>query len=526
MPVIVNDKYLLPAPLVSFSKEYKRNSAGEVLGAEYNATLRGTLIQNKGNPVAETGDTFSASMSTDGWVSTFTPDDDPLHGVITEDLLISTITKQERIRNLFAPGSGVKVEIVGFNHDQGLKFHGLVDGIEFESEGQWAKPTAYTIPITFYEFDQSAIQSLFGETEDNFSYYISDASDSWEIGEEDTVVVATGDLSARKVYTVTHLVSAQGQPRLGSGTYSPAWQEASGYVQSKIGLSNIPTGILPIFGAEYSSGNHVITETIDKNGGLYSISESFIYFPTGIGYAIEDFRISTEYGDGALTEVSIDGTIDGISTTVPTESSGNDKFANALAYYNTIESTLYARVLSNCGLDWLHPAPLSKTVSRIPSDGQIAYSYQYDNRMPNIVPGSISEKIRISDTYPGQLVGITPVIGREQPVLTYMNSRSEYRRSLSINVNMATYSPNWDAADVNASGLWTTSTITGIRSWLINSKPSVLYTAFFSGIYEAANPANEVGVISSKVFYEAPKEDWDPVAGQYSYNVSWIYEKS
>jgi hypothetical protein len=525
VPVIINDKYILPAPLVNFNKVYQRGDGGETLGAVYTATLQGTLLQNKGNPVAETGDPFSSSFSTDGWISTYSPDDDPLHGVATEDLLISTITKQERIRDLVAPGSGVKVEIVGFNRDQGLKFYGLVNSIDFDSEGQWAKPTSYTIPITFYEFTESAIDSLFTETEDNFDYYISSASDEWQIEESDSLVVNTGDLTGSKIYSVKHSLTAQGQPRFGSGTFSPAWQEASGYVRSNMGLSNIPVGILPIFGPEYSSGNHSVSETIDRINGSYSVSETFIYFPTGVGYAIENFRLSTDYGEGSQVRVSLDGSIDGIQTIDPLASTGNDKFANALAYYEAIENSIYPRALAHCGLDWLHPAPLSRTVARIPTEGKITYSYSYNNRMPNIVPGSISERIQISDTYPGQLIGITPVIGREQPILSYMNSRSEYRRNLSITVNMATLSPNWNLADVNESGYWTASTVSAINNWLVGSKPSILHTVFFSGIYEAANPANEAGVIPSKTFYEAPKENWDPITGAYSFSVSWVYEK-
>ena len=80
MPIrIGGNSYLVPAPLVSFSKEYLLGLDGEALGAEFKVTLNGTLLPNKGNPVSTSG-AVTSSFSNDAWVTTQDPCDDPSHG--------------------------------------------------------------------------------------------------------------------------------------------------------------------------------------------------------------------------------------------------------------------------------------------------------------------------------------------------------------------------------------------------------------------------------------------------------------
>lgn len=539
MPVIINNKRVLPAPLVTFGKTIVLSDDGVQIGADYSISLAGKILQNKGNPISTIGEAFSSTLSTDEWTSTRSPDDDPLHGVGDTDLLISTITKIEQLRNLFSPATGVKVEIIGFDHNQGIKFYGDVKSFNIDSEGQWAKPCNYTIDIGFSNFIESANPGLFtaGSSEDSFSYYVSSVKENWGIQEADQVVVDTGDWSQiSKVYNITHSVDAKGKRVYNSSGIvdSQPWQQASGYVGNIIGLgrTNLPDSILGITSGYYIT-NHKLNETIDKSGGTYAVEETFSYVPSGsmpaniANMAFEECTINIEKGEGPLSTVGIQGTIVGFETNSQLDVSrtGVTKYNNALSYYNLVESGLYTRARTNSGLSWLHPKAKSKTVGLQPNAGTISYSHTYDNRMPNLIPGSVSEDISINDTYPGQLFSATPVIGRSQPILQYLGSRSEYKRSLNININMDTMSPNWSNDDVDSNGLWTTRTETGVRYWLVGSKPSLLETSSFSGIYEAANPANELGVVASKTFYGAPQESWNRKSGAYTYSIEWTFEK-
>lgn len=534
MPVIVNNQRILPAPLVSFSKEMARSEDGTPLGSNYKISLQGKILQNKGNPVASTGVSFASSFSAAGWTSTISSDDDPLHNVGNSDLLISTITKQEQIRDLFTPATGIKVEIVGFDHNKGLRFYGNLASLNFAAEGNWAMPCDYTVELECSTFIDSANSGVFpsGTNEDGFTYYIDSASEDWSIQEADQVIVSTGNFNtAFKVYNLTHSLNAKGKLAYDAvGVAIEPWKQASGYVRSLSGPGNLPAGIIATIGSGYTATNKKVVENINKLGGTYGLEETYTYLSSGLlpqgKMALEECNINIDRQDGSLTTVSIQGTIAGLETNDPVSSTGVSKYVNASGYFSVIEPTLYSRVQQNSGLSWVHPRPLNTSVSRLPNAGQITYSYNYDTRPPNFVSGSISEDISVNDTYPGQIISITPVIGRNQPVLGYLGSRSEYKRTLNINVNMDTITRYWSSSDVNSAGYWTNVTATGIRNMFITQKPSVTQTAAFQLIYDAINPANEANVVVNKVFHSAPQESWSPRTGAYSYSIEWTYEKA
>jgi hypothetical protein len=84
---------------------------------------------------------------------------------------------------------------------------------------------------------------------------------------------------------------------------------------------------------------------------------------------------------------------------------------------------------------------------------------------------------------------------------------------------------NWSSSGVNSSGYLPTATSGTLYNWFISQKPSVTQQSAFNMIYEAANPANDSGVVRTKVFHDAPQETWNPYTGNFSYTVSWTYER-
>lgn len=540
MPVKIDGSFLLPAPLVSFEKNYSIAGDGTVVGATYNITLEGQLLQNKGNPTVNASGSVS-TFSGAGWTSTFSPDDDPLHGVGVQDLLASTIAKEERIRELFAEGSGVKVEIVGFNDQtKGIRFYGIINSLTFSSEGRWALPTSYSVSMTANNFIDSANTGLFpnNSTEDEFIYYVDNVSESWGVSESDLATLSINDVTeVKKVYNVTHSLNVQGKVAYdssGNRTLSP-WQQASGYVHNVLGVGsgNFPAGILdPIRSQGFALGNRQWSENIDVKGGSYSIDENFILFDSGVfpsGYlGLETVTIDlSEDTSTNKKRASIRGTIDGINSLSPTNVYKNN-YLNASGYLDYLlvneASGIWERVKKTSGYGWVNQKPLSKSISHDFKNGQISYTFDYDNRFPTIIPESIFEEVSISDTYPGQLFSVVPVIGGSQPVIQYLNSRSEYKRSLSINVVMPV-AQNWSNNDVNVSGLLTTATSGTVYNWFVTKKPSLTQQSAFRMIYDAANPANDSGVIRTKVFHSAPVENWNPTTGSFSYNIEWVYNR-
>ena len=290
-------------------------------------------------------------------------------------------------------------------------------------------------------------------------------------------------------------------------------------------------------------------------------------FPSGDfndGYLItHDNNVNVSRGENSLTQVSIEGTIRGLNS-VQFENSGvfyqnrheDNSFKNARDYYinylsanvggTALASRIYHLARKAGEGTWLHPQPISKSEGLNFSQGTINYNFTYDDRPPNIIQGSITEDISINDTHPGQLFTAIPVIGRNQPVLQYMNARSEYKRNLTINVNMTAFEANWiedTGAIISAAGYWndavgvdTAAGATandGITWWLYNKKPSITNTANFAKIFDAANPANETSangfanpVIGGRCFHSAPTEAWNPKTGQYTYSVEWTFERT
>ena len=544
MPIKIDNQYLVPAPLVSFDKTTTIDGNGTTIGSEYSVSLEGTLIPVKGNPIVSAG---SGSFSSDPWVSSYSADDDPITSVSGSLLLEHMMLKQEQIRNLFTSSSGVKVEILSFDNDKGIKFFGKVNSINFASDGRWANPNSYTVSLTATNFLESVGSSVFSDnsTEDNFPYYIESVDENWSIQEGDLRTSNIDDITSMiKTYSITHSLSAQGKVAYDeNGDYLNGltpWQQASGYVHNVLGVGsgNLPTGLYidPSTNGSFEGftiANRVFDENTSIRAGSYDLTETFLLVDSGIlnnGFAIENVTIETSQdSQNSLKSVNVNGSINGLSL-LTSANSGIDQYSNALTYFGNLDSAnfyenrIYLRAKELSGYSWLNPKPLNSSVTKSPSDGTVSYNYSYNTRMPTVVLGALSENITISDTYPGQNFSVIPVIGGNQPVIQYLNSRSEYKRSLSINAVLP-LSVNYSSGVVNSDGYWSAATSSDINSWLVTQKPSVVSSTDFQKIYDAANPANEVGVVSNKVFYSAPQESWNPFNGQYTYSIEWTYKK-
>jgi hypothetical protein len=564
MPVIVSkdnkDYYLVPAPLVSFSKQNYNNIGRPGFGADYSVTLQGTLIQTHGNPYYATGVAGLADDVT-SWTTTRDVEPEEITAVSGADLLDATIRKQELIRYLFTNPSvsGVakplKVTVKGWedgsNTGSGLSFQAFVDDITFDADSAWARPTTYTINMRNATFLQSADNRFPEYANENLAsggYAISSLTENFDIQEDGRTTLTfqndgyrTTLQSVSKVYTVNRSVSVVGSPVYDDdGAYVDGlapWQQASGYIVEYLGLGSgvFPSSLLAsssIFQSGFNIANTTYQESIDKEAGSYSLTETYIVY-SGEHPVLETININNDIGENESSAVSVQGTIQGLNTANGFASSSS-AYLNADAYWSGVVSTgvpvpayYYAKGVLGTN-DWLHPKPLTRSVARDFSAGTISYTYNFDDRPPNLIPGSISESIQVNDTYPGEIFSVTPVIGRSQPVLQYLNSRSEYKRSLSINVTMgkpASYA--WGGIDVNIYGQLVSNKRNTLQGLMINQKPSISNTAELNEIYQAANPVNDpyFTVANGKCFHSAPTENWDARTRNYSYNIEWTYER-
>lgn len=509
MPVSVNGKFLAPAPTVTIGKNYIQNIGG-VIGADYNITLNGELSVYKGS--AESSGVFVDPYSSNASLGDFSQDNDHVNpSLSSDDFLTVIIRKQERLRQLFtdnsaysnAPSSGVELQIYGFQSDSGIHARCFVDSIEFDDQTRWTNVCGYTVNLRTNRFiDPTNTSSVFNDnsTEDEFQYYISDAQNEWSISEGDQYTASTGNYThQQKIYTIGHNVSAVGQRTWnGSGISDPIAQ-ASGYVHSVIGLGSggLPGNFLSL-PDNYVVYNRKISESINPFTGSYSVDEEFTLGPSGQA-ATETIDISVEGDLSALTRVQINGTINGFNTSGITDRVVN-KYENAQTYWASISGLIYDRANNYSTTCDLNTTALSTSIGRNVQEGVITYNYSFDNRPANFVSNALTEDIQVTDIYPGLNFSEIPIIGRSQPILQYVNSRTAYKRTMQINLQMPKTSCG--SSDINGTPAF--------------EKPS--YDQLTT-IYNFYKPQGQY------VYYSAPNENWNPKTGSYSYSIEWTYEK-
>lgn len=508
MPVSIDSNLIVPAPTATFSKAYLKTGSGKVVGADYTIILTGLLMDNKGSPTS-TGSSPTVAFTGDAAYSTQSPTDDPINSSIDEtNMLTSIMKKQELLRSILITGNKVLLHITGFNESSGLKAYCDVEGIDFDDQSRWTTRCGYSITLKATSFTESA-NSIFSDesSEDVFSYYISTADESWSINEtEQYSTDFTSNLidTVKRIYTLTHNASAVGQ-RAYSATGEfinslDAWQQASGYVHDVIGVgtTNAPNAWLdPYNDFGYNYYNHKFTENIDQNAGNYSISEEWTLYESGATPATEDVSFSIDSDQGGLIKVSINGTIQGLSTS-GTLNENTDSYTNALSFFNSncSDSQLFQRASGVYGSPCLNSSSSSRAIGHNPNAGSISYALSFDSRPGNTITNSSTEDIQVGNTYPGQLISVVPVIGRSQPVIQYVNSRSEFKKTLQITAQMA-------------------------QSGCTFTEPG---TGDIQAIYNTYNPASVA--VAGRVFYGPPQESWNPKTGQYSYSVEWTYERA
>jgi len=456
-------------------------------------------------------------------------------------------------------------------------------------------------------------------------YFIQDFSEEWslETDEANAITYDEGVLIPR-TYSISHSISATGKTHyLPNGVKLRAWMQAKGFVQSRLmiiedgQIFNYPnssnTSLAPNlhcttatntrpdgcpFGAgmggligqgtldliaQYGGFNRVMSETVDEAGGSYSLTETWLL---ASGQAYETYNISiSKSSDSVNTEVSIDGTIKGLSAINPAgyggtktasgvvERGGEDDrdrageeiddrpFHYGLSSYGPLASPIvnatskYYDISDSGGLGYksqiykrannratsddtrfrrLNPEPLSRTLGINDTEGTISYNVSYNNRPINILSNTLYETISINDTYPGDVFATIPVIGRKTgPILQYIGGRTEYRRDLSIEVLVDRDehwgNPAFETIDIGVSGHVNNSLGPDYlplpsSTRLLPQKPSIMEPnrTELQQLVMQISPMNEPGI--RKYFVAPPTESWDPKEGKYSLNIQWTYE--
>lgn len=387
--------------------------------------------------------------------------------------------------------------------------------------------------------------------------FVEDFQESWSVEPEDgqgnTTVPNTGREHTTRVYRITRNISAKGKNITAYecfGTQPPefykAHEQARRYVVNHIQNSGtasnhwddypnpkatpnsrahflLASGILNLATQDYAGYNHSRTENLDITQGTYSVADTWIL---SSGNSTENYSLSLSTSEGDPThKVSIEGTIRGL-TSIPGSGvifggnmpmgNENTSYENAINKYRQITNFgrfglaahTYKRAQNAAGGILLNHVPLSVALSSNEFTGEINYTIEYDDRPLNLVNGVLSENVSITDTYPGDVFATIPVIGRPTgPVLQYIGGRTEYQRSLSVELVV----PKIQSSNQRAAVLRKPSLVEPTRSGII-------------AIINSYSPGLEPTI--RKYFVAPPVETWDPKSGRYTLNINWTYELS
>lgn len=539
-----------PTPLVSTSVNILKNGAGEPYGVTFILTLTGKILNNQGTPYAygldsstlydfigDAPTTFVGPYGTfDSTVSHFNGNKPPEQSISLNAASHAIFSKQEALRALFA-NDGQKLEISDFNDDEAtIICYPRTINVEFP-EGIYVQECDYTITLECdtllnkdYKVDGYGSTfagdgaSRLGLIEQNIltalsGAFVRDYSDEWSIETDDSVGEST---TTPRSYRISRNISAVGKTHHFSGVKYNAWEQAKKFVQLRLANSiNDYPNVMGIIGSgtinlvnSYGGFNHVRSEQVSESNGTYSVSENWLI---ASGTAYENFAISIASStDNPFVNVSIDGNIRGLSQISPSGTGSVRAYDNAQAKYVHISnsgqfgvnSDIYKRV-NNAVAVQLNSQPKSIALGVNEYTGEVTYNLQFDNRPTNIISGVLSEDIQINDGNPGDVFAVLPVIGRPTgPILQYVGGRTEYTRDISINLVMD----------------YTKIPYGSGRNPLVLKKPSVIEPTAtqLANLIRELSPAGEPGI--RKYFVRSSSENWSPKTGNYSVNLSWVYE--
>lgn len=480
-----NGQRLIPAPFMSINKTYQKSGNGDIIGKIYNITVNGTIVSHMGSP--NSSGTF--------WTSSGYPADEVVDG---DDKLGVIQRKQEAIRDLFSTeGQAFEVQTAG--GAQAVRCYPRINEISFE-EGTWYDRSSYTISL---ECDE-----LYPKQEDTFDQYIADADEQWTIETNED----GESLGASVTYALSHTVSAVGKKyydEVGDQPKEP-WEYAQDYVLGRLGYDStiaLSSGVhnLPSY---YNGWNHRRSEQIDKQGGGFSVTESWVL---ASGSAIESFSLNET---NSLTDphpvVSIQGNIRGFEERNSDMELTTTKWDNAQTKFFEASGLAYIRAQQYSGYN-LNIIPLSWSIGKNPYQGTIDYTFEYNTRPMTLVSGAKSESISINDNIGGELFASVFVSGRNNgPVLQDLSTKPANTRSL--NIELVLDPPSYSDRSLST-----------MKDILVDKKPSnnPIYSGSLQSLIDAANPSNHG---FSTVFQDQPQESWEFQTGRYSYNCNWTYE--
>jgi len=427
--------------------------------------------------------------------------------------------------------------------------------VSFEGDN-YVQRASYTIGLNLPTLIGSGFETVGPETDSLHSHGIISYTDDFSLEFTDERVggqisLADGThIDMPSVYSVTHNVSAQGEPLSG---HDPAYL-AQQFVSSKLGFSNEMGAVSGILNTSGVACNNFRTISINKTEGTCNATETFMINPSG-KYK-EDFELSANTSvEDPFTSIEINGTIQGYANVnypnpnplgesfAGSDGDSTPKFQNAITAWSGLRNAagavttegisglLYTRVNSfyqfqpphpaflgahsegdpsRKAINTLNPTTLSTAVGYNITEGVITYAYSYNDRPIHVVPDALSETINITENEPTDIFASLQVLGRASgPLLQDMGTKGPRTREISI-----------DAFLPIGTGTNFTQNVDGTTQYTQLNNPSFLvaptgYDGLISG-YEYSLTSTY-----ASVFINGQSKTWQPKIGRFTFQKSW-----
>ena len=477
-----------PAPQLTLSIQHVRDDAGNLINMRHVASLQGQLVSlGKANQgIADLSDQMDAMRFHLGNCTGCARFQLICDGTTT---LIDTYAKPNNLT--FSPSSDNWVFTV--NYAVELEWDAISDQVLMAATG---------ISLT-------CLQCL------------SQTNESWSIQQAESPAPYNTPFTCvsgiPQVLEISHEVSAKGYNCCISGnTETLGYVNAKNWVEQRLGfstaiLSDISGLTFRLTPSAFTAYNHNRQININKSAGEYAVTETWtVIGDSGANAYTEDYTSETTTDNSTrFSTVSIQGTINGLETRNSVHSLVTTKFENATVGWINVEPLLYKRAscLSN-SLCPLNTTPVSSSVSKNVTNGVITYNYTY-NTKPQLVSGSLTESVNVSDVLKSSQIIQVGIIGRRAgPILYDTRQNNARERSVSVSVLMAQptgcYSSSSDVC-TRFNALYTSPPTSGVDRLLCCLEQNL------SGI-------------ASRYYVVSHNSEWDPINGQYTKSVTWQYE--
>lgn len=476
MPVLYDNKKLIPVQDVQISKQYSTTGDGKRIGKSFDINVNGMLVYYKGSP--DSNGTF--------WTGADYPPDETIP---ESSRLTAILRKQEALRTLFAT-EGRTFEVYGFDGMAPMKCNPRLSGpIRFES-GPWINYCKYTIPL---QADVLYLNggSLGEDSSELENYSITNYDEDWSIEPDDF----------HETYKISRRLSATGK-RFYDDTGAltkPGWERAKEYITEVVGVGFDSTFFTQISSGIYSNLDTYLppydykrVQSVNEAAGTFGIQESWTLLGhTGIFPATEEYTVSIRQSLDGLTKVNVEGNIKGLEYRDNNYNLIHSKIVNATGYFLTyVDTYLWARAQETLTSTLLHPVPLNLTNSYNKKTGTFNYSREYDDRATNLYPGAVNENIQVTFENPGRIVAEHIIPQRlNGPLLQDIQANTKRVKNLNIEIGMGA--------------------ATTVYTPAAPSTDSIVALYVPAGTY---------------VFTTKDTESWDVKSGRYTRQVSWSYE--